>query len=70
MQNIILGLIAFIAGVGISMTGIGMVVGIPIVLLAVYMIFKGILQIFWGASKLGAKGAVAGYKATKSSSEN
>jgi len=69
MQNIIFGIIAFGAGVGISMSGIGLVIGVPLLLLAVYMIIKGILQVFWGVTKLGAKGAMAGYKATKSKPE-
>jgi hypothetical protein len=69
MQNIIFGIIAFGAGVGISMSGIGLVIGVPLLLLAVYMIIKGILQVFWGVTKLSAKGAMAGYKATKSKLE-
>lgn len=69
MQNIILGLIAFLAGAGVSMSGIGLVIGVPLILLAVFMIIKGVLQVFWGVTKLGAKGAAAGYKTTKSRSE-
>lgn len=65
MQNIILGLIALIAAAGASMTGVGLVVGVPLFLLACFLIFKGVLQIGWGVAKLGAKGVAAGAKAMK-----
>jgi hypothetical protein len=70
MQNIILGLITLVAAAGATMTGIGLLIGLPLFLLACFLVFKGILQLGWGAAKLGAKGAMAGAQALKSKSES
>jgi hypothetical protein len=65
MQNIILGLIVMVAAAGATMTGIGIFIGIPLFLFSCFLIFKGILQVGWGAAKLGAKGAKIGVNAMK-----
>lgn len=66
MQNIIFGLILLIAAAGATMTGIGLLIGLPLGLFASFLLIKGVLQVGWGITKLGAKGAAAGYKAAKS----